>query len=162
MKYCVCIKNCNQIQFMLTFHMFQAICTRHTPNSSPKRNIPAWSSRLYSPVLIFPYPSSPKSRTLYQLPPVGPMCQWDPCVILIHSFTPSTPLPSPLSLSLFSPTYPRSSSSSSGVPWWSSEVWLVAIPAEELARAEAATKARQPQPRQSSIALGARRASVEE
>jgi hypothetical protein len=74
----------------------KAICTRHTPNSFPKRNIPAWSSRFYSPVLIFPHLSSSKSRTPYQLPPVGPMCHPHPVIYPIGA-------PSTSTLSLSSP-----------------------------------------------------------
>jgi hypothetical protein len=51
----------------------EAIRTRRTPSSSLKRNILTSSSNFYSSVPNFPHPSSPKSRTPYQLPTAGPI-----------------------------------------------------------------------------------------
>jgi hypothetical protein len=56
---------------LVTNHALKPIHTRQPPNSTSKRNIPTWSSRISSPVLIFSHPSTSISYTPYQLPRSG-------------------------------------------------------------------------------------------
>jgi hypothetical protein len=53
----------------------KTVCTRQPPNPTSKRNISAWSSQFYSSISVSPHPSTSKSQTLYQPPPVGPTYQ---------------------------------------------------------------------------------------